>query len=210
MVLGVTGGIASGKSTVVNMLREMGALVISADELARELVVPGSVVLFQLQQRFGQQILMPDGTLDRKRLGDYVFAHPMARRELEEIMHPAIAELSKLRLQQAVSAQQATVGLVVYEAPLLFEVGARDRVEQVLTVTVADDVQLRRLQQRDNCSAADASRRVAAHMPQSEKARLSDYVIDNSGARQALLQQVAKLYKILVQDESGVDGAPEP
>lgn len=198
MILGVTGGIASGKSTVANMLGELGAVVISADDLAREVVVPGSRVLLRLQECFGVQILTPDGTLDRKQLGDYVFANPVARRELEEIMHPAIAELSKLRLHQASIAQEATGGLVVYEAPLLFEAGARGRVDKVLTVTVAEDVQLRRLQQRDQCSIDDAKRRVAAHMPQIEKARLSDYVIDNSSDLDALRHKVAKLYKEIV------------
>lgn len=210
MILGVTGGIASGKSTVAHMLREMGALVVSADALARELVVPGSEVLMQLQQQFGSQIVAPDGTLDRKQLGDYVFTHPEARRELEAIMHPAIAALSRLRLRQAVNAQRARGamgGLVVYEAPLLFEAGARDRVDQVLTVTVADDVQLQRLMQRDNCSIDDAKARVAAHMPQHEKARLSDYVIDNSADREVLRHRVAQLYTALVNDGSGAGAA---
>ncbi|MDY0190295.1 MAG: dephospho-CoA kinase [Desulfuromonas sp.] len=203
MILGVTGGIASGKSTVAKMLGEMGALVISADELARELVLPGSAVLLQVQKRFGAQMLKSDGTLDRKRLGDYVFSRPEARRELEEIMHPAIAELSKKRLLQASRTQEKTGGLVVYEAPLLFEAGARDRVDRVLTVTVAEDVQLRRLQKRDSCSIADAKKRVAAHIPQSEKVRLADYVIDNSADRDALQHRVAALYATLVNSGAG-------
>ncbi|OQY20681.1 MAG: dephospho-CoA kinase [Desulfobacteraceae bacterium 4572_35.1] len=196
MILGVTGGIASGKSTVAEMLHDLGAVVVSADQLARELVVPGSQLLDVLRQRFGAQIIAADGALDRARLGDSVFADSAARHDLDGIMHPAIAELSQRRLKEAV--QQSSGGLVVYEAPLLYEAGASGRVDKVLAVIVADAVQLQRLCQRDNCDIDAARQRVAAHMPQSEKARRADYVIDNSAGVEHLRQQVAALYRQLV------------
>lgn len=202
MVLGVTGGIASGKSAVAEMLRELGAIVVSADELSREVVRPGSSVLRQLQQRFGDQIIALDGSLRRKKLGDYVFANAAARHDLEQIIHPAIAALSQQRLQEAAELQRADGGLVVYEAPLLFEVGARQRVDRVLAVTVDEEVQLRRLQQRDNCSVEAARQRVAAQMPQSEKARLADYVINNSAGVDELRREVEQLYHQLIDEVS--------
>ena len=202
MILGVTGGIASGKSTVARMLQELGAVVVSADELSRELVLPGSPVLKQLLQRFGEQILHGDGTLDRKRLGEQVFADPQARSDLEAIMHPAIARLSQHCLQQAVNQQRSHDGfgdgLVVYEAPLLYEAGAEDRVDRVLVVTVADDLQLQRLQLRDQCDSASAQQRIEAHMSQHEKARRADYVIDNSSELEQLQRQVDALYAQLL------------
>ena len=205
MILGVTGGIASGKSTVAKMLQELGATVVSADELARDLVLPGTPVLQQLVERFGLGILAADGTLERKKLGEVVFADADARKDLEAIMHPAIAELSTERLRQAVKQQDALWhevekpggGLVVYEAPLLYEAGAESRVDKVLTVTVAEEVQLQRLQLRDKCSNAEAQKRIAAQMPQKEKAQRANYVIDNSQGIVELQHRVDALYQKL-------------
>ncbi|MEA3465798.1 MAG: dephospho-CoA kinase [Thermodesulfobacteriota bacterium] len=202
MILGVTGGIASGKSTVTRMLQDLGAVVVSADMLSRELVLPGSPALKQMVQRFGREILHGDGTLDRKRLGGRVFADAGARSDIEAIMHPAIARLSQHCLQQAVSQQRCHDGLgdglVVYEAPLLYEAGAEGRVDKVLAVTVEDDLQLRRLQQRDRCDSTMAQQRIDAHMSQHEKARRADYVIDNSLGLEQLQRQVDMLYAQLL------------
>jgi len=196
MILGVTGGIASGKSTVVALLVDLGAQVVSADQLSRELVEPGQPALAALVERFGSSILSADGTLDRAGLGTQVFADPQARRDLEAILHPAIAQLSTLRLQQAAEKVGAQ-GLVVYEAPLLYEAHAEGRVDQVLTVTVDQAVQLQRLMQRDQCDENAAHQRIDAQMPQAEKARRADYVIDNSADLATLKQQVHQLYRKL-------------
>jgi len=193
MILGVTGGIASGKSTVVALLADLGAQVVSADQLSRDLVEPGKPALAALVTRFGETILNSDGTLDRKGLGERVFADPEARRDLEAILHPAIAKLSRQRLQQAVD-QVGPDGLVVYEAPLLYEAGAEDRVDRVLTVTVAEDVQLQRLTKRDQCDVTAAQQRIDAQMPQEEKARRADYVLDNSADLPALKSKVHQLF----------------
>lgn len=193
MILGVTGGIASGKSTVVALLADLGAQVVSADQLSRDLVEPGQPALAALVRRFGETILNPDGTLDRKGLGSLVFADSEARRDLEAILHPAIAELSQQRLQQAVD-QVGADGLVVYEAPLLYEAGAEDRVDRVLTVTVAEEVQLQRLMARDQCDAVAAQQRIDAQMPQEEKARRADYILDNSADLATLKTKVHQLF----------------
>jgi len=190
LILGVTGGIASGKSTAAALLGELGAHVISADQIAREVVEPGSEVLAQLVQMFGAQILTQDKTLDRKRLGDIVFADSEARARLESVMHPAIAELSKQRIKTAAQKHP----LVVYEAPLLFEAKAQDRVDKVLCITVDPAIQLRRVQARDACSEADAQARIAVQMPQHKKAELSDYVVDNSADIAVLREQISHLW----------------
>lgn len=190
MILGVTGGIASGKSTAAAILGELGAHVISADQIAREVVAPGSEVLAHLVRMFGEKILNADASLDRKRLADIVFADPAARAELEKVMHPAIAALSQRRLKDA--AQRYP--LVVYEAPLLFEANAQERVDKVLCITVEPHIQLQRVQKRDACSRAEAQARIDAQMPQSKKAELSDYVVDNSAGVDALRKQIIALW----------------
>lgn len=195
MILGVTGGIAAGKSTVAKMLADRGAVVVSADELSRQLVVPKSPVLQRLVRRFGDEILGSDGTLNRQKLGDLVFSDPIARKDLESIMHPAIAQLSQQCLEQAVAQQGSTDGLVVYEAPLLYEVGAESRVDKVLAVVVDDAVQLQRLQRRDQCDIAAAKKRVDSQMAQGEKALRADYVINNSTGLEDLQCQVDALLR---------------
>ncbi len=192
MILGVTGGIASGKSTAAALLAQHGAHVISADQVAREVVKPGSELLGRLVQMFGAEILAADKSLDRKRLGALVFADPLARKQLEAVMHPAIAELSGQQLRSAADKYP----LVVYEAPLLFEAGAQKRVDKVLCITVDPAVQLERLQQRDASTLAQAQARVAAQMSQHKKAELSDYVIDNSADLDALKARIDQFFRV--------------
>ncbi len=191
MILGVTGGIASGKSTVTRTFQALGAAVVSADELAREAVKPGTAALVQLVERFGAQVLHPDGTLNRQALGRLIFADDRAREDLNRITHPAIAALAEQRLAEL---RHGGHPLVVYEAPLLFEAGAEQRVDAVLTVTVDERVQLERLIARDGISEAEARSRIAAQMPQAEKAARADYVIDNSGPLATTEAEVRRLH----------------
>ena len=191
MVLGITGSIASGKSTVSGMFQARGALLVSADQLAREAVLPGSATLARLVERFGGDILLANGELNRTRLGALVFADPAARRDLEAIMHPAIAALAETRLR---CLRRAGETLIVYEAPLLFEVGAEGRVDRVLVVRIDPGVQLQRLMRRDGLDEAAARLRIAAQMPQAEKLARADFVIDNSDGREFTEQQVAALW----------------
>jgi len=178
MILGLTGGIASGKSSVADFLVDNGAILVSADQLAREVVNPGSPTLLKLVEVFGEDILNPVGTLNREALGKRVFADAAARRHLEAIIHPAIAHLAECRLGELKSAPH---DLIVYEAPLLFEAGAESRVDLVLVVVVEPVVQLARLQRRDHLSEEEARQRVAAQWPQADKVQKADFVIDNSG-----------------------------
>jgi dephospho-CoA kinase len=191
MILGVTGGIASGKSTVTRMLRELGAAVVSADELAREAVRSGSATLRRLVERFGSGILLADGTLDRKSLAARIFADPQAREALNRITHPAIAALAAERLRELTRRGER---LIVYEAPLLFEAGADKRVDAVLVVRLDERLQLGRLMARDGLDEAQARARIAAQMPQGEKVARADYVVDNSGTPEQTARQVRELY----------------
>ncbi|TRO78571.1 dephospho-CoA kinase [Trichloromonas acetexigens] len=190
MILGITGGIATGKSSVAKIFRELGATVLSADELAREVVAPGSPLLARLAERFGATVLREDGGLDRPALAAIIFADPQARRDLDGLMHPAIATLAETRLRELAARSP----LVVYEAPLLFEAGAEGRVDAVLVVTADDETQLRRLMARDGVDEGAARARIAAQMPLAEKVRRSDYVIDNSQGPEAAEQAVRELF----------------
>lgn len=191
MILGVTGGIASGKSLVTRLFQRLGAAVISADELAREVVAPGSSTLARLAERFGPEILLPSGELDRGTLGALIFSDPKARAALNAITHPAIATLSVARLAELAAGDWP---LVVYEAPLLYEAGAESRVDAVLVVTVPDTLQLQRLMARDQLSEPAARERIAAQFPQAEKAARADFIIANDDTVATLETRVKALF----------------
>ncbi len=192
LILGVTGNIASGKSSVVKELARRGAAVLDADQLAREVVESGSSVLKKLVKLFGTEILQQDGTLDRDRLGQMVFADVKVRAMLNQIMHPEIAKKSVERLQKLKGTPDFP--LIVYEAPLLFEVGAERRVDKVLVVKIDPEKQLERLMARDRLSEERAQQRIAVQMPQQQKLERADYVIDNSGSVTETLKQIDTLW----------------
>lgn len=173
---------------------ELGAAVVSADQLAREAVRPGSAGLEKLVALFGEQILAADGSLDRALLGQHVFADPVARRRLEAVTHPEIARLAESRLSEL---RQAGESLIVYEAPLLFEAGATGRVDLILMVLVEPAVQLRRLMDRNGRDQAAARARIDAQWPQADKVLRADFVIDNSGSLQEARQAVRALHDYL-------------
>ncbi len=177
-VIGLTGGIATGKSSVARFFSERGIPVIDADQLARDVVLPGSPALERITSLFGQDVLTHDGVLDRKRLGALIFADPEKRRLLEEILHPEIRKLSEERI--ALAAAEGHQRLI-YMAPLLIEAGATDRVDDLWVVTVCPEIQLERLIKRDGISREQAERMVGSQMPLIEKERYGSVVIDNSG-----------------------------
>ena len=201
LILGITGNIASGKSLIAAAFVSRGAALVDADQLARQIVAPGSPVLRQLVAQFGDEILLAAGGLDRARLGQIIFADPAAREELNRITHPAIAALAVARLQRL--KVKPGIPLVVYEAPLLFEAGAEGRVDRVLVVKIDPQVQLRRLMARDGLDEIAARQRITAQMPQQEKVARADYVIDNSGTPEAALRQVDSLWPQLVKVSPG-------
>ena len=187
-VIGLTGGIATGKSTVAGMLAEHGAVVIDADQLSRDAVLPGTETLTQIVRLLGSQAMQADGTLDRTAVRQLVFADPQKRKQLEAILHPAIKALALQRLSEA---RQSGAEVAVYMAPLLIEAGATDRVDEIWVVTVRPDIQLKRLIARDACSRDQAMQMVAAQMPLAEKECYGVVVIDNSNGLDETRQQVA-------------------
>ncbi|MDD2308614.1 MAG: dephospho-CoA kinase [Desulfuromonadaceae bacterium] len=177
-IIGLTGGIATGKSSVALFFRERGVPVIDADQLARDAVLPGSPALEQIIALFGREIVTHGGELDRKRLGTLIFSDPEKRRHLEGILHPEIRKLAEERIALAAAAGHKRL---IYMAPLLIEAAATDRVDTVWVVTVRPEIQLERLMMRDGISREQAKRMVGSQMPLSEKERYGSVIIDNSG-----------------------------
>jgi dephospho-CoA kinase len=206
MVLGLTGGIASGKSTVANIFRELGARVVSADDLAREVVRPGSVTLQDIVARFGPEILDEAGNLNRRMMAERIFSNRGERSALNRITHPAIARLAARRFREM---ERAGARLIVYDAPLLFEAAAEGQVDAVLVVTIAPDRQLKRLMARNGLSRSEAMARIESQMPQQEKTARADFLIDNSGSVEETRQQVRALMARLENGrESGIPRKP--
>lgn len=191
-IIGLTGGIATGKSTVARFMEELGARIIDADQLSREAVAPGSPALSRIAETLGLDLLLPDGTLDRQKVRSRVFQDTALRHRLEAILHPAIKELALRRIDEA---RQSGAAVAVYMAPLLIEANATDRVDEVWVVTVKPELQLERLMARDHCSREEALRMVAAQMPLAEKERHGRVVIDNSDGHEQTRQQVLKAWK---------------
>lgn len=197
-LIGLTGGIASGKSTVSRMLRDAGVDVVDADELAREAVRPGSEGLAEITAAFGHDVLRPDGTLDRARLGARVFADEGERRRLNAILHPKIAALAAERTS-ALAARG--VDVCVYEAPLLFENGLESAMDATILVAVPEDVQRARLVARDGLTGAEAQARIAAQMQLAEKRRRATVVLDNAGTRDETADQLVRAWRELTGRE---------
>lgn len=209
MLIGLTGGIGSGKSVVARMLASLGAAVVDADAIAREVVEPGEPALARLVEAFGPDVLNPDGTLDRRALGRRVFQDEGARKTLEGIVHPAI----RTRTWERIGALMATGRhpAVVWDVPLLFEVGAGNLVDQVWVVTAPRPVRLERLRQRDpDLSREELERRMAAQMPLEEKVARADVVIDNGGDLATTRRQVEAAWRRHVLGDRGaaVPGPP--
>jgi len=190
-VLGLTGGIGSGKSMVLSMFANLGAEVIDADQLAREVVEPGQPALEEIATAFGRDMLMPDGRLDRGKLARIIFADPVARARLNAITHPRIRE----RMATEMALRGSRPGLLIVDIPLLYENDRSDTVESVIVVWVDAKTQLRRLTERDGLTPDEARQRIAAQMPLDEKRARADLVVDNSGSRENTRRQVEVIYR---------------
>lgn len=178
-VLGITGGIATGKSLVTRRFRQQGALVFSADEAARAILTPGGSVLDAIRDAFGAEMLLPDGSLDRARLGQRIFADAAARARLNRLTHPPILRL--LRAQIEAAREDFPCALIAVEVPLLYEANLQDWFDSVLVVTAPERAQIARLRARDGLSEAQARQRIAAQRPLKDKAARADIVLSNDG-----------------------------
>jgi dephospho-CoA kinase len=198
LLVGLTGGIATGKSTVSAMFAHLGARIVDADLLAREVVMPGQPAHALIVKEFGPEVLQEDGYIDRKRLGALVFGDAPRRRRLEEITHPAI-RARQLRIL-SVYEEEAFEGVVVWDAALLIEGGGHASMDRVVVVVADPDTELDRLMARDGFSEEEARRRIESQMPLALKVKLAHYVIDNSGSRAETERQVRLVYQALVAD----------
>ena len=198
LLVGLTGGIATGKSTVSEILRQLGCEIIDADRLARDVVEPEQPAWKQIVAEFGGGIVTAEGALDRKKLGAIVFADPERRKRLEAITHPAIRARFQARLDEL--AAQGFAGIVVFDAPVMIESGNYKNMDRLVVVVTDDATQAARLQERDGTDEAEGRRKIASQMPLAEKAKLADYVIDNSGDREATAAEVRRVFAALMAD----------
>lgn len=196
----LTGGIASGKTTVANLLAEHGALLIDSDQLAREVVEPGTPGLAQVVTRFGEQVLTQAGSLDRQALGDIVFADAAARADLNAIIHPLVR-----RRRAELIAQAAAGRIVVSVIPLLVETGLVDQFDAVVVVDVPSQTQVARLVRRNDISQEQAQARLDAQASRAERLAAADWVVTNSGSRAELEAQVERLWSQMRSKAQGCE-----
>jgi dephospho-CoA kinase len=211
--LGLTGGIASGKSVVGEMFVKLGAHLIQSDAVAHSLMQPGRAVYEEVVRRFGREILNPDGTIDRSRLAEAAFGTPGSApprvpprvKELNEIVHPAVIDYEKQWMEEI--GRRDANAIAIVEAALILEAGAGGRFDRLIVVTCHPEQRIQRFARRLQISEAEAraevTRRMAAQLPDEEKIKAADFVIDNSGSLEATGQQVQHIFAALVK-EAGV------
>jgi dephospho-CoA kinase len=198
LLVGITGGIGAGKSTVCRVFREAGYPVFSADEIAREVVQPGSPALAEIAQLFGPAALGPDGSLDRAYARERISRDPSLRRRLEAITHPRIQARAQELTKQAFSDGHE---VVFYEAPLLFEAKSDREMDKVICVHAPDEIRLARVMARDGSTREQAERLLVSQMPQAEKIRRADFLLENGGGEEELRRAARNL---LAQIKAGI------
>ena len=190
-LLGLTGGIASGKTSVTDKFTELGATVVDADVVAREVVTPDAPALQSLAGEFGSGILLPDGNLDRQQLRNIIFADDSARKKVETILHPAIRDRSDELFSKHANAGAA---YIIYAVPLLVESKQQARFDRIAVVDVAQETQIERLMQRDSTSREEALKILGSQATREQRLAVADDVIDNNGTLEELAEQVVKLH----------------
>lgn len=190
LVIGLTGSIATGKSTVSNMFKSLNIPVVDADKIARQVVEPDTETYSEIIEVFGEEILHDDRTLNRKTLGQLVFSNEEKRKQLNEIIHPAIR---KEMLRQRDNLIKLGNRCVVLDIPLLFESKLMHFVDKIIVVYVDEAVQLKRLMERDGYSIDEAKQRIQAQMPVSKKAKMADAIVDNSRTKQESYNQLVAI-----------------
>ena len=204
LIVGLTGGIAGGKSTVSAMLRDLGARLIDFDALAREVVAPGTPGLAAVVESFGKQVLLSDGTLDRKKLSRIVFQDSARRRELERLIHPNILAAFQSKVTRILKQQPNAI--IVAEVPLLVEADLLYLFDKIILVFPANRQQIRRLMDRDRISRKAAAEMINAQLSMEEKKKFADYVISNDGDLHATRQNVRAVWEQLTALQRGDSG----
>ncbi|KPJ57499.1 MAG: hypothetical protein AMJ42_04700 [Deltaproteobacteria bacterium DG_8] len=194
-VVGLTGGIASGKSVVSKILRELGALLIDADELSREVMLPHKKCWEKVVASFGKEILREDLTIDRKKLAEHVFNNPEQLAKLNSLVHPEIIRLVEGKLEEI--KKEDTQAIVIIDAALLVETGMYKNYDRLVVVHAREETQLKRLMARDGISRNEAQKRINSQLPLKEKIKLADFVIENDGSLKETREEVEKVFKTL-------------
>ena len=195
IVVGLTGGVATGKTTVAKMFKQCGAAVIDADQLAHDVVMPGKPSWRQVVKAFGKAVLNPDRTLNRRELGALVFGNRAKLRRLERIIHPRVAREQRRLVRRIAKGKPHSV--IIYEVPLLFEAGVDKRVDTTIVVTANRETQITRLKKRNGLTRAEAIRRIRSQMPLAKKIQRADHVLNGAFPRSSLRKQVGQLFKNL-------------
>jgi len=192
IIVGITGGIGTGKGLATEFFRNRGAAIIDADEIARELMQPGSQILADIVAEFGRCMLREDGSLDRRRLARRVFGDPRAVRKLNEITHPPIKDEIQRRIEKL--RREQTTGVAFLVAPLLLEAGLGGTVDHLLVMTADEEKRVRRVVARDRVSEEEVRERIAAQMPAGEQVGQAEWVVDTSGGREEAYQRLSTIW----------------
>ncbi|MCH5584382.1 dephospho-CoA kinase [Shimazuella sp. AN120528] len=195
MIYGLTGGIATGKSTVAEMLRELGAYIIDADQISRQVVEPDQLGAKRIREHFGKELFTVDGQLKRDKLAQIIFHNSSARKQLNHLLHPII--MKEMQRQTDKILKQEKDAVVIWDIPLLYEENLTNFVQKVIVIYVPQEVQCRRLQLRNNLNQEEAESRIQSQLSIEEKKSLADYLIDNSGTVQQTKRQVVALWNHL-------------
>lgn len=211
IVAGLTGGVASGKSLVANKFKELGAVLIDADVIAREVLCPGQPAFNDVVEAFGKDILTDDGVIDRKKLGEVVFNDDEKRSTLNRLTHPRIRERMMARVEElrrsSTELRSPSQRLVVLVVPLLIESGLEDKVDYIIVVYADEETQLGRLMERDRITKTEAMARINSQIPLKKKLKSADYIIDNNKEPELTLKETARIYlKITASENLGDRG----
>ena len=198
MLVGLTGGLASGKSTVAGLFQECGAFVIQADQLARTVVEPGKIAWKEILKTFGPRVLQADRTLDRVALAKLVFHHPRKLSALNRIVHPRVAR-EQVRQTNAIAGRHPHA-VIIYDAALLIEAQAHERMDRIIVVTANQAIQVHRARQRDGLTRKEALGRIRGQLPLRTKRRFADYVLNGTLPVTRLRSQVRQLYQEFLQE----------
>ncbi|OLB56757.1 MAG: dephospho-CoA kinase [Nitrospirae bacterium] len=197
IVVGLTGGLATGKSSVARLFQDCGAIVIDADVLAREAVEPGRPAWRDIVRVFGKKVLQPDRALDRRTLGRIVFGNRAKMKQLNAIVHPRVAR-EQNRLTREITSKELDA-VIIYDAPVLIEAGAHNRMNKIIVVAADQATQIKRLCNRSHFSRAEALRRIRSQLPLAQKIKLADYVIDGTLSFEQTKNEVQRIYAQLEQ-----------
>jgi dephospho-CoA kinase len=192
LIVGLTGGIASGKSLATRVLRDLGAHIIDADKIVHELLAPGQDACREVVGHFGKEILLPDGSIDRRKLGDIIFSHPEERSWLNQCIHPRVFKAYQTQVHYLRERQPDAI--VVMDAALLIETGYHKHMDRLIVVYADQKDQVKRLMERDRFTLEQAVARISSQMPLAEKRKYADYVIENIGTREATEQQTREVF----------------